>query len=151
IALITGLLFAFSIAINRALRFIADLEYIHTMQAINRAIINPAFLLCFIGTLPGFVITAWLWYRDFGFDSTLVVILLASTIYFFGVFGITVRFNVPLNNALANVNTHSLSVTEIKNTRKAYEQPWVKYHNLRMLASILCLACMLYSLLKHCL
>lgn len=50
-ALIAGLFYAYSCSVNPGLGNLPDKEYILTMQSINIAIINPVFMLSFIGTV----------------------------------------------------------------------------------------------------
>lgn len=47
-ALISGLLYAFTCSVNLGLGRLPDWAYINAMQSINRAILNPLFLLVFL-------------------------------------------------------------------------------------------------------
>ena len=51
--LIAGLFFAFSVSVMQALARLPSAEGIAAMQSINSAIINPLFLLVFLGTTAG--------------------------------------------------------------------------------------------------
>src|SRR5688500_11418438 len=96
IALITGLWYAYSCSVNPGLGQLSDDRYIASMQAINRAILNPIFFATFIGTLALLPLCTWLCYERLSTGQwTLMVI--ASIVYFVGVFGVTVLGNVPLN------------------------------------------------------
>ena len=46
-----GLFYAWEVSVIPGTKRVADASYIETMQHINRAIINPAFMLIFFGSL----------------------------------------------------------------------------------------------------
>lgn len=100
--MVTGLLFAFSNFIMRALAMLQPEHGMFAMQQINGKIINPLFLLFFLGTPILCAIIAV--YSLSHLHHAHSVLLLAGCIgYIIGPFGITVLCNVPLNNRLAAV------------------------------------------------
>ena len=100
--IVTGLLFAFSNFIMRALAKLQPEHGMFAMQQINEKIINPLFLLFFLGTPLLCAIIAI--YSLLHLNHAHSVLLLVGCIgYIIGPFGITVLFNVPLNNKLAEV------------------------------------------------
>jgi uncharacterized membrane protein len=96
--LIGGVFFAFSTFVMRALWRRPPAEGIAAMQAINVAVINPAFLGVFLATALISVIVAVgtlvRWER-----AGTVWLLAGSALYVLGTFVVTVAFNVPLNDA----------------------------------------------------
>lgn len=122
-----GLLFAFSNVMMRALAQLPPPTGLEAMQRINVAIVNPLFLTIFLGTaLVSAVIAAitavvpdqgWL----FG----------ASLAYLFGVFGVTMARNVPLNNALA-----ATPGADAATRWPAYVTVWQRWNHLRTVAAI---------------
>jgi len=101
--IVTGLLFAFSNFIMRALAELQPDHGMFAMQQINEKIINPLFLIFFLGTPLLCLIIAV--YCLLHLNNTHSVLLLLGSIgYIIGPFGITVRCNVPLNNKLAAVH-----------------------------------------------
>ena len=95
--LVTGLLFAFSNFVMRALAQLPDEHGMFAMQRINETIINPLFLALFLGTPLLCVII--------GVESVVSMqepgrlwLLVGAITYVIGPFGITVLCNVPLNN-----------------------------------------------------
>ncbi len=123
--LVTGLLFAFS---NFALQSLADLpndKGMFAMQRINERIINPLFLLLFLGT-PGLcalvAVNAVLDLSDVGSVARLI----GALAYIAGPFAITVLFNVPLNNQLAEAEPGSAD-----EVWPAYQQKWQRWNHIR--------------------
>jgi uncharacterized membrane protein len=145
-ALIAGLFYAYSCSVNIALGKLADTEYIHAMQSINKEIQNPIFFLSFMGTLVLLPVSAWL-----SFDSQLSArfyfLAAAAIIYLFGVFGVTMMGNLPLNEALARFDAGKATTAQIAQYRLAFEKPWLFFHNIRTVLSVICLAAVLMSCL----
>lgn len=101
-SMVTGLLFAFSNFVMRALAELQPEHGMFAMQQINEKIINPLFLLFFLGT--PFLCALIAIYSLFHLNATSSVLLLTGSIgYIIGPFGITILCNVPLNNKLAEV------------------------------------------------
>src|SRR5687768_4659583 len=48
--LMAGLFFAWSVSVTPGIGKLPDKEYLASFQTMNRAIINPLFLICFLGT-----------------------------------------------------------------------------------------------------
>lgn len=98
--LVTGLLFAFSNSVLQSLADLPDAEGMFAMQRINERIINPLFLLLFLGAPVLCVAIAVDALTALG-EPGAIFELVGSIAYIVGPFGITVLFNVPLNNKLA--------------------------------------------------
>lgn len=129
--LVTGLLFAFSNFVMRALAELSNDNGMFAMQQINEKIINPIFMLFFLGT------------------PVLCIILVASTVinleapgnmflfigsicYLVGPFGITMMFNVPLNNQLAKVELSNADEIWID-----YQVRWQLWNHIRTYIGVL--------------
>ncbi len=95
---VTGLLFAFSNFVLAAIAELPDEHAMFAMQRINERIINPIFLLLFLGTPLACVGTMLTSGSAGAAQSPLVV---GAMLYLAGPLGITVLRNVPLNNRLA--------------------------------------------------
>jgi uncharacterized membrane protein len=96
---VTGLLFAFSNFVMRALAQLPAEHGMDAMQRINATIITPLFLTLFLGTSLLCVII--------GMHAALLLqapgrlwLLVGALADVIGPFGITLLFNVPLNNRL---------------------------------------------------
>jgi uncharacterized membrane protein len=124
-ALIAGLFYAYICSVNIGLGRLPDREYLAAMQNINSAILNPLFFLSFMGTLILIPLSAWLNYEQ--------------SLYIIGVFGVTMLGNVPLNDMLAGADLKIATASNIARLRLSFEQPWLMWHNVRTIASVICL------------
>ena len=126
--LVTGLLFAFSVAVMRALLQLAPEAGMSAMQRINVVIINPLFLLAFLGTSALCLAIAVVIAVRGSFDAGSFWLLLGAAAYLLGPLGITMAFNVPLNNRLA-----SLDASRAAEEWPRYVAPWLRWNHLRTL------------------
>ena len=98
--LMAGVFFAFSNFIMRGLARLPGSGGIAAMNAINVTVINPIFMALFLGT--GLICaTLAVMHLSTIPDPAAVKIIAASTVYIIGCVGVTMIFNVPLNDALA--------------------------------------------------
>jgi uncharacterized membrane protein len=148
VAIICGLMYAYACSVNPGLRKLKDVEYLHAMQSINRAILNPWFLWCFMGALPLQLMSAWLVHRSEINNDALLFVGLSSVIYFGGVILVTGMGNVPLNEALDKTAIDALSNEALRMRRDAFEIPWNRFHSIRTVASVASLVLMLVALLR---
>ena len=142
--LIAGLFYAYSCSVNIGLGRLPDKEYLAAMQSINSAILNPLFFASFLGTLLLLPLSTWLNYEQ-PLSPRFLLLLAAAIIYAIGVFGVTMFGNVPLNEALANFNLEHTSVKSIYDQRIRFEQPWLLLHQVRAIASVVCLVLVIIS------
>jgi uncharacterized membrane protein len=123
--LITGLLFAFSNFIMRALADLPSDKGMFAMQRINEKIINPLFIVLFLGT-PILCLVIVVNALQAVNEPGSVPLLIGAIAYLLGPFGITMLFNVPLNNVLAS--------TDISDAEKAwamYQVRWQWWNHMR--------------------
>lgn len=149
LALIAGLFYSYSVSINPGLNRLTDKEYLRAMQSINRAILNPAFFLSFMGSLILLPISTWLLYRYEGIGTAFYLVLAATIVYIVGVFGVTMFGNVPLNNTLDNLNLDTGSTADITTWRNNFEIPWNRLHSVRTFANIVSLLLFLVGIMKR--
>lgn len=127
----SGLLFAFSIVVMRALAQLPPEAGMLAMQQINVIIINPLFLLLFVGTSLLCVGTAVVGFR--GMPGVGALLLLAGACaYLAGPLGITAAFNVPLNNGLATLVPNQAAVEWPK-----YVNAWLLWNHIRTALGVL--------------
>jgi uncharacterized membrane protein len=141
-ALIAGLFYAYTCSVNIGLGRLPDREYLAAMQNINSAILNPLFFLSFMGTLVLLPVSAWLNYEQ-SLSGRFLLLLIAAVLYAIGVFGVTMFGNVPLNNTLAGFDLKSATAADIAHQRLSFERPWLLLHNIRTIASVVCLVLVL--------
>ncbi len=130
-----GLLFGWLVSVIPGTARIDDRSFVHTMQEINLAIINPAFLIPFVLTPVALIGAAVLLYRS-GNTPQATGLVVAATIYVLGVLGVTIGGNIPLNNALAELNIDELSMEGLAAERTKFEQRWNRWHATRTAASV---------------
>ncbi len=128
--LMAGLFFAFSVAVLKALGRLPAAQAVAAMQSINLAILNPLFLLVFLGTAASCLLLA---------VTTLladrpgdVLRLVGALLYVVGAFGVTVVRNVPLNNGLAVVDPDSADAVRLW---ERYLRSWTAWNHLRTVAA----------------
>src|SRR5262245_6488620 len=92
--LVAGIFFAFSSFVMAALGRLPAEQGMAAMQQINITVINPVFMLAFMGT--GLLCVALALGVVFSWDGTgAKPILIAAVLYLVGCIGVTMVFNVP--------------------------------------------------------
>lgn len=129
---IGGFFLAFSACVMSALSRQPPPSAIATMQAINIVVINPLFLGAFLGTAALCVIASGLAVLDWQASRSLSL-LVASALYVLGSLFVTLRFNVPHNDALAAVSADS---AEGQRLWREYLQRWTAWNHVRCVASL---------------
>jgi uncharacterized membrane protein len=130
--LISGVFFAFSVFVMKALARLSPGEGIAAMQSINLAVINPFFLSVFLGT--GLICAAlmiasyWRWPNGGAGYS-----LMGGSLYVVGTLLVTMVCNVPRNNALAAVNSSAPEAAELW---ARYLKEWTAWNHLRTVAAL---------------
>lgn len=128
--LVSGLLFAFSLVVMRALRELAPEVGMGAMQRINVLIVNPLFLVLFLGTAVLSVLLLIIGWR--GLPSLGALLLaLGSSAYLVGPLGITMGFSVPLNNALA-----STPRDQAPEAWPRYVRAWLRWNHIRTMLGV---------------
>ncbi len=131
-ALLAGLFFGFQVAVMPGLARSSDREFLRAMQNINRVIVNPVFLLSFLGPIVLLPIAAWLNWEKAGW-----LLVAASVAHIVGGVGITGSRNIPLNNRLDALDLDAQSDADVGAFRKEFEKPWNQWHLMRTVATIL--------------
>jgi uncharacterized membrane protein len=130
--LIAGVFFAFSTFVMSALAQRPNAEGIAAMQAINITVINPLFMGVFLGTALAciFLLISSLskWHQP-----GTIYLLVGSLLYLVGTVGVTIAFNVPLNDALAKVEPGSTDGASLWAT---YLTNWTLWNHARTVAAI---------------
>jgi uncharacterized membrane protein len=140
-----GFFYAWQVSVIPGTRQISDYSYLESMQAINRAILNPMFFIIFFGCLVVLLISSVVHFRIEAYDL-FGWILAATLIYAIGTFGITVIGNVPLNETLDKIDLLALDHTQLKRMREGYEIKWNRWHTIRTVCSVVSFALLLCTL-----
>jgi uncharacterized membrane protein len=129
-----GLFFVFSVVVMPALDRVPATSAIATMQAVNRVIVNPLFLLVFLGTGLGLAALSVVAVVGETFSGPARLAVLAATAtYLVGVFAVTGGANVPRNDALDLLDPAALHAAA---DWAAYAGPWTAWNHVRTVASI---------------
>ena len=130
-ALLGGVFLAFSDFIVRSLDRAGTPGGVAVMQSINREVFRYVFMSLFLGMVPvSLLITGYAALGLNGSASTLIAA--AGAIYLFGAFGVTVVFNVPLNNALAAMDSNAASTQDFWG--RIYLPRWTFWNSVRTAA-----------------
>lgn len=104
--LVASIFYAFSSFVMAALNRLPGDQGVNVMNAINVTVYTPSFMILFMGTtLLCAILAVWSLFSIKSIDSQLV--LAACLLYLAGSFGVTMIFNVPLNDQLAAATDHS--------------------------------------------
>jgi uncharacterized membrane protein len=141
----SGLFYSWAISVIPGTKRVTDLVYLEAMQSINKAIINPWFLVIFLGPIILITLAAVTHYK-YGHEEVFGLILVAGLFYIIGTFGVTVFGNIPMNEALETVQINELSTEGLKDTRQAYEGRWNKLHYIRTISSVISFGLLLFAL-----
>ncbi len=142
-AIIGGVFIAFSDFIMRSLARTSGTGGAEAMQVINREVFRWVFMVLFLGLAPvSLGVAAYGLFVLGGQTGTLLIA--AGLIYFVGCFGVTVRFNVPLNERLAHMNVADASTGEF--WQQTYVPRWTFWNTVRGSACVVSAALMLNAL-----
>ena len=134
--LMAGLFFIFSVTIMASLAKLAPANGIAAMQSINVTILGGTFLSVFMGTALISIVLIVAWFL--GWIPTGGTYVLAGSIaYLVGIIGVTMVFNVPMNDALMAVKPET---AEGATYWQQYLASWVPWNHVRTFAGIASLA-----------
>jgi uncharacterized membrane protein len=133
--LMAGLFFSWSVSVTPGIGKLGDREYLASFQAMNRAIINPVFMLCFLGAAVLLPICTFM-HRT---TNSFWFLLGASVFYVGGVAAVTFAANIPLNNALDRFNIDAASSEQMSAFRAQFENRWNTLNHIRSVANTIAL------------
>ena len=141
-ALVAGIMFAFSTSVMPALRQRQAPEGMAAMQAMNSAILNPAFGLAFGGAAllcAALAVTA-----PFTVDESRAPLRgLGAALYVVGTFGVTMAINVPMNVQLDTADAGSAEGVAVW---RRYLRRWTAWNTLRTILGAAASALLVISL-----
>jgi len=132
-ALIGGVFLAFSDFIMRSLAKTSGIGGIEAMQSINIEVFRWIFMTLFLGMAAVSVVVLGYGMVTLGSPGA-PMIALAGLIYLVGCFGVTVVFNVPMNEALAKMKLSSDEVQEY--WTGTYLPSWTFWNSVRTIACV---------------
>jgi uncharacterized membrane protein len=130
-AIIGGVFFAFSNFVMPALEKRPVAEGMAAMQSINITVLNPLFLVTFMGTAPLSLLLAYLsWTADIHGKSWIIA---SGITYNLGTFLVTIAGNVPLNERLAKTDPSDGGAEQLW---RHYLVKWTSLNTIRTIASL---------------
>ncbi len=145
--IMAGVFGLYSHTVMPGLRRTDDRTFVAAFQALDRAIINPWFMLGgFVGALVFTVASAALL---FGPGSPALSWTVAALVLYLVVFVITVAVNVPMNNALKAAGDPD-EITDLAGVRARFDEAkWSRWNHLRTVATTAALICLAVALLHY--
>jgi uncharacterized membrane protein len=140
--LVAGVFFAFLTFVMPALARIEPVQGITAMQSMNITAINPLFMLALFGTAIACIFLAIFAMLKWGQPNS-AYLLIGSLLYLVGSIGVTIAFNIPLNDALAIVKPDSAEGTTLW---VKFLTDWTFWNHVRTVAAILAAALFTLSL-----
>jgi uncharacterized membrane protein len=137
--LMAGLFFTYANSVLPALKGADDRTFIDAMQRINISIVNPLFLLAFLGAAALGVLATFLHLGRAGFGW-----VLAGTVLYLATLVITFAINIPLNNALDAAGDPT-RITDLAAVRAQFESTWVRWNLVRALTSAAGFVCLVLA------
>ncbi|MEM7616743.1 MAG: anthrone oxygenase family protein [Pseudomonadota bacterium] len=130
-AVVCGVFLAFSDFIMRALARTGGIGGVDAMQVINREVFRWVFMALFLGMAAVSVFIVIYSVTSLG-QGPGTLILLGALSYLIGCFAVTVVFNVPMNEALADMD---LSETQTRDYwTGTYLPRWTAWNTVRTIA-----------------
>lgn len=141
--LMAGLFAAFAYSVMPGLARSSDRSFVETMQNINKAILNPVFMLPFMTAIPLLALAVTLAWRGHG--RAALPWLVAALVLYLLAFMVTSGLNVPLNDQLAKAGNPD-RVKDLAAVREDFEDSWVAWNVVRALLHTAAFGCLLWAL-----
>lgn len=136
-----GTYYAWATGVMPGLAKVDDRTFVHAVQQMNVAIVNPVFLASFLGA-PALAAAAVLtttgsarWWVVAGAGLAVTTVL------------VTGALNVPLNNALEAAGPVD-SIRDLAAVRADFESTWRRWNVVRTLTSTASVACLAWAALR---
>lgn len=130
-ALNAGLFFIFSVCIMAAFARLTPAEGAAAMNAINVVILNPLFFVAFFGAAALSLVLGVMGFLQGGVGGLMAVA--GGVVFLVAVIGVTMVFNVPLNDVLAAAPAGSAEQAALW---QRYLDVWTPWNHVRTLGSL---------------
>jgi uncharacterized membrane protein len=145
VGLMAGVFGLYAHTVMPGLRRTDDRTFVAAFVAIDRAIINPWFMVG--GFLGGLVFTAAATGLSIGVAPVLPWTLAALVLYLV-TFVITFAVNLPLNNGIKAAGDPDR--VDLAAVRQRFNEPrWVRWNHVRAVASTAAFACLAWALVRY--
>ena len=136
--LMAGLFYAYSVSVMWGLDRADPRHAISSMNGINVAILNPLFMVLFLG-LPLLTIATAVLFWQSGRSLPFWLFAASAAAYLVGTFGVTMAVHVPMNDALAKV-TAPPDIAAAQEIWTSYSSAWLPWNHVRAIAATLSFA-----------
>jgi uncharacterized membrane protein len=144
--LMAGVFGIYSNAIMPGLRRTDDRTFVAAFQSIDRAIINPAFMVTFVGALALTALASVLHLT--GERRSMLPWISAAFVLYLLVFVITIGVNVPRNNEIKAAGDID-RMTDPHGVRERFDEArWVRWNHVRALASTVAFGLLAWALVE---
>jgi uncharacterized membrane protein len=145
--LMAGVFGVYAHSIMRGLTKTDDRTFVGAFREIDRAIINPLFMLAFLGALVFTGIAALLYLRDD--DHPVLPWVAAAFGLYLATVVITIAVHVPLNDDLKAAGDPD-RIADLAAVRDAFhETRWVAWNIVRAVATTAAFVCLTWALVLH--
>lgn len=142
--LMAGIFFTWSNAVKPGIGKLSDIEYLRSLQSMNRVILNKAFLGIFMGAVVAVVLAPIFHFKPYH-SNIFWLLIFAFVIYWVGVFGVTIFGNIPLNETLDKINLETTTQEGLKALRIIIEDKWNKFNLIRCYSSVITFTLLIIS------
>jgi uncharacterized membrane protein len=130
--LVAGVFFAFSSFVMASLKRLPSAQGIAAMQSIIIVAVTPAFMTALFGTAAACLgLAGWALISMGG--APLALVLIGCALYLVGAIGVTIAFNVPLNNRLAGLHSQG---ADAAGYWAKYVARWTAWNHVRTIAAL---------------
>ena len=144
-ALVAGLVLGFAVVVMPGIATLPDRDFLGAFKRIDGIIQDrqPVFMLVWVGSILSTLVTLGLGTLQLsGVERG--VMWAACGLYLLAVQGPTIRFNIPLNNAVQALEIESLSDEQAGEARARFEGPWNRWNRVRTLTATLSVIALLF-------
>ncbi|GAA2361441.1 membrane protein [Catellatospora methionotrophica] len=145
--IMAGVFGLYSHTVMPGLRRTDDRTFVGAFQALDRAIINPWFMLG--GFLGALVFTAASALLLLGAGGSALAWTVAALVLYLVAFVVTVAVNVPMNNAIKAAGDPD-GIADLAGLRAAFDEArWSRWNHVRTVATTVALICLAVALLRY--
>jgi uncharacterized membrane protein len=145
--LMAGVFGLYAHAIMPGLGKTDDRTFVGAFQEMDRAIINPWFMVSFLGALAFTVLAAVLHLRED--ERSVLPWIAAALVLYVAVFVVTIAVNVPLNDELKAAGDPD-RIADLAAVREQFgESRWARWNVARAVATTAAFGCLAWALVLH--
>ena len=143
-ALVAGLVLGFAVVVMPGIAKLPDRDFLAAFKRMDGIIQDrqPIFMLVWVGSILSTLVTLVLGTLELS-GVARGVLWVACGLYLLAVQGPTIRFNIPLNNAVQVLAIESLDEQGLADARTQFEAPWNRWNRFRSLAASLSVVALL--------